>query len=244
VNAKPATLRERLRKIQILQALSDDALDLLAPQLTWIEARKKGQVIVTYLAQAHSALFLVEGQCRAQLTPAVGQPVALRHLKPGAHFGEIALLAKMPRTVQIVADSACLLAECPASIFEELMRSNPHFAHAVAASLARTVVALTERVFELAALDVRFRLYAELLRLAKGGKRIEGGSVLVEDMPTHATIAATIGSQRETVGREFITLTREGVVEQTGRMLVIRNIDEIRKLLRRRAGPTTSLIID
>lgn len=243
MNSKPGTSRERLRKIHILNELSDDALDLLAPQLTWIGAEKKGEVIVTYLAQAHSIFFLVEGKCRAQLTPAIGQPIALRRLNPGAHFGEIALLAGTPRTVQIVADSACLVAECPSSAFESLMRANPGFARAIAASLARTMVALTERVFELAALGVRYRLYAELSRLTKGGKEV-GSGVLIEDMPTHASIAATIGSQREAVGRELGALADEGIVEQRGRTLLIRDIEKLRKLVRRRVGPTTSLLIE
>ena len=243
MSSEPGTLRERLRRIHILSDLSDDALDLLAPQLTWIRTEKKGQAIVTHLAEAHSILFLVEGKCRAQLTPAIGRPVVLRRLKPGAHFGEIALLAGTPRTVQIVADGACLVAECPASAFEELMRSNPGFARAIAASLAQTIVALTERVFELAALDVRYRLYAELSRLAKGGKRV-GSGVLIEDMPTHVSIAATIGSQREAVGRELAALTDEGIVEQKGRTLLIRDIAELQRLVRRRAGPTTSLLAE
>jgi CRP/FNR family cyclic AMP-dependent transcriptional regulator len=240
VSSKPDSPRERLRKIHILDALPDDTLDRLALQLTWIGADKKGQVIVTYLTQAHSILFLIEGECRAELTPAIGQAVALRRLKAGEHFGEIALLAGMRRTVQIVAEGACILAECPAAAFEELMREDPGFARAIAASLARTIIELTERVFELSALDVRYRLYAELSRLAKGGKQVESG-VLVEGMPTHARIAATIGSQREAVGRELSALTSEGIVEQKGRRLLIRDIEKLRKRIRRRAGPTTSL---
>jgi len=241
VNGKPGAHRERLRGIHILNGLPEDALDSLAPQLNWMSAEKKGEVIVAYLAHAHSIFFLVEGKCRAQLAPAIGQPVALRRLKPGDHFGEIALLAETPRTVQIVADSPCLVAECPSSVFEDLMRDHPGFARAIASSLARTMVALTERVFELAALGVRYRLYAELSRLAKGGKLV-GNDVLIEDMPTHASIAATIGSQREAVGRELGALTGEGVVEQRGRTLVIRDIEKLRRLVRRRAGPTTSLL--
>jgi CRP/FNR family cyclic AMP-dependent transcriptional regulator len=242
VDSEPGELRKRLRKVHILSNVPDDALDRLAPQLTWTDA-EKGEVVVTYLAQTRSIFFLVEGECRAQLTPAIGKPVALRRLKSGAHFGEIALLTGMQRTAQIIADSACLVAECPPTAFENLMSSNPDFARAIAASLARMIVALTERVFELAALDTRYRLYAELSRLAQSGKQVESG-VLIENMPTHANIAATIGSQRETVGRELRVLTDSGVIKQTGRTLLVRNLEKLRKAVRRRAGPTTSLLIE
>lgn len=238
----PEQLRARLRQIHILRELPDDALDQLARGVKWIEA-KKGDVVAAHLAPIRSVFFLIEGECRVQLTPAAGQPVALRRLKAGAHFGEIALLTGTLRTVQVLAHGASVLAECPPDVFEALMRDHAAFSRAIAASLARTVVALTERVFELASLDARYRVYAELIRLAKTGTRTREG-IVVEDMPTHAAIAETIGSQREAVSRDLAALTESGIIKQEGRTLLIRDLKKLKEMVRRRSGPTTSDFFD
>jgi CRP/FNR family transcriptional regulator, cyclic AMP receptor protein len=105
------------------------------------------------------------------------------------------------------------------------------------------VVSLTDRVFELAALEVRFRIYAELLRLASGGELTNEG-LLIRSAPTHEAIAATVGAQREAITRELRTLASEGLLRQTKREMLILDIERLRELVRRRAGHTTSEAVD
>jgi CRP-like cAMP-binding protein len=113
----------------------------------------------------------------------------------------------------------------------------------VAAHLARNVVALTDRVFELAALEMRFRVYAELLRLAATGELTAEG-ILIHPTPTHEAIAASVGAQREAVNRELRALATKGVIKQARREILILNVEWLRDELRRRAGATTSDAVD
>ena len=163
--------------------------------------------------------------------------MALRRLSAGDHFGEIAALTDTHRSVQVSATTQCLLAKCPRAAFDRLMGADSTFARCVASSLARLVVSLTERVFELAALDVRGRVCAELLRRSKCCETT-GKRVLIVQMPTHETIAATIGSQREEVTRKLGELCEEGLIQQDtrGRTLVIVDIDRLREEVRNSAG--------
>ncbi|MCX7358043.1 MAG: Crp/Fnr family transcriptional regulator [Alphaproteobacteria bacterium] len=234
--------RERLRTVRILATLTDTDLDRLAPRLTWrpVQAREE---VVTHLDTGGVVYFAIEGTFSAKLESAVGRKVAIRQLQAGSHFGEIAALSSTPRSLAITAETDGLLAECPADALIELIHSNGSFAVAIATHLALTVVSLTDRVFELAALEVRFRIYAELLRLAAHGEQTAEG-ILVRNAPTHDVIAATTGTQREAVTREMRFLASEGVLRQEKRELLILDSERLRDQLHRRAGATTSEATD
>lgn len=234
--------RAFLRKVKILADLHDQDLDELATALTWRWVRA-GEQVVSHLDSGDEVFLAAEGSFRARLETAIGRQVAIRQLPEGSHFGEIAALMRTPRSLGISAETDGLLAECPAEAFLALMARNSAFATAVAAHLARTVVSLTDRVFELAALEVRFRIYAELLRLASGGETSDDG-LLIRGAPTHEAIAAAVGAQREAVTRELRTLASEGLLRQTKRELLILDIERLRELVRRRAGNTTSEAVD
>lgn len=237
-----AEARGLLRKTHILAEADDGDLDALAATLSWKQVRA-GEEVVSHLDHGTQVFFAIEGVFSARLESAVGRQVIFRQMPAGSHFGEIAALTNTPRSLNITAESEGLLAECPREAFVALMARNGAFATAVAAHLARTVVSLTDRVFELAALEVRFRIYAELLRLAAGGEQTAEG-VLIRNAPTHEAIAAAVGTQREAVTRELRAMAGEGVVRQTRRELLILRIESLRELVHRRAGATTSEAVD
>jgi CRP/FNR family cyclic AMP-dependent transcriptional regulator len=237
-----AQARQQLRKVKVLAGLPDEDLDALACAVTW-RAVNAGEQVVSHLDTGTDVYFAVEGAFRARLEAANGREVTIRQLPEGSHFGEIAALMGTPRSLAIFAVTDGRLAECPAEAFLALMARNGSFATAIARNLGRTVGALTDRVFELAALEVRFRIYTELLRLAAGGEKTSEG-VLVRNAPTHEAIASTVGAQREAVTRELRMLASESVLRQTGREILILDLERVRELVLRRAGPMTSEAVD
>ncbi len=238
----PAEARDLLRKVKILAALDDSDLDGLAARMS-LQRVHAGEEVVSHLDLDGQVFFAVEGVFAARLQSPAGRKVAIRLLQPGSHFGEIAAITNTPRSVAIFAETDGMLAKCPAETFVALMKSNGEFSCAVASHLARTVISLTDRVFELAALEVRFRVYAELLRLAAEAEVTPKG-LLIRNTPTHEAIGAAIGSQREAVTRELRFLASEGVIQQTKRELLILDVERLREFLHRRAGATTSEAID
>ncbi|ANP47484.1 Crp/Fnr family transcriptional regulator [Candidatus Viadribacter manganicus] len=238
----PEEARQRLREVRILADVARFDLDALAANATWKEV-EPGEEVVSHLTRDTHVFFAVEGTFNAKLQTAHGRQVAIRQMTAGSHFGEIAALTNTPRSVWVVAETAGLVAECPAEAFSDLLARSGSFALAVAAHLARNVVALTDRVFELAALEMRFRVYAELLRLAAAGEQTSDG-VLIREAPTHEAIASAVGAQREAVNRELRNLAKAGVIQQTKRELLIIDIEQLRESLHRRAGATTSEAVD
>lgn len=234
--------RPLLRNIAILAPLSEEELDMLGAELAW-RSLPEGAPVVTHLEQEADVYFILEGVCRVSMQTPQGRAVAIRELGPGDHFGEIAALTGAPRSVAVEAKTALLAAQCPGSAFREAMARNGAFASAVAAHLARSVVTLTDRLYELAALETRFRLYAELLRLARAGQPGPEG-VLIAEAPTHEALASAIGAQRESVTRELRQLAGEGLVEQRRRALIVRDIDKLRQMVEHRGGRTVSQLVD
>lgn len=231
-----------LRTVRVLSEVTDTELDQLSSSLIWRRV-SVGELVVSHLDTGTQVFFAIKGAYRAWLETALGRQVAIRQMTAGAHFGEIAAISPTPRSVSIEVEEDGLVAECPKDLFLALMNQNGAFATAVASHLARTVVALTDRVFELAALEMRFRLYAELLRLAAAGEQADEG-ILIREAPTHEAIASAIGAQREAVTRELRALANEGIIRQYKRELWILDVERLRELLRRRAGATTSEAVD
>jgi CRP/FNR family transcriptional regulator, cyclic AMP receptor protein len=235
---QPAEVRMLLRRVRILAGLDDADLNVVVAATTWRRVNA-GDEVISHLDCGNEIFLVIEGVLGARIETAFGRQVAIRRLPAGCHFGEIAALTRAPRSLGVTAETDALLGECSADAFLNLMARNSAFATAVARHLARTVVSLTDRVFELSALEVRFRIYAELLRLASAGEGTKEG-ILIRNTPTHAAIAASVGAQREAVTRELRALAREGVLRQTKREILILDVDALRRLVRHRAGYTAS----
>jgi CRP-like cAMP-binding protein/di/tricarboxylate transporter len=61
----------------------------------------------------------------------------IAELRPGDHFGEMALLNNEPRSATVRADGQGAVLQLERARFEELMRHEPEIAHGVAAALSR-----------------------------------------------------------------------------------------------------------
>ena len=144
-------------------------------------------------------------------------------------------MAGVQRSVRVSAETEVVIAECSEELFSEILHAHPACAVAVSVSLAKMVVDLTDRLFELAALDTRLRIYGELLRLMQRAEPTSEG-LLISDAPTHAMIAATIGARREAVTREIGVLLKEGVLSRLSRRrLLVLDAEYIRQAMLRRS---------
>jgi hypothetical protein len=80
---------------------------------------------------------------------------------------------------------------------------------------------LNARLMEQAVLDLRHRLYSELLRLSVP-RPGHGSERVITPPPFHHVMAARIGCRREQITREFTSMTQEELVERTRGALVIK----------------------
>ena len=194
-----------------------------------------GQVVVASGGLDRDVFLVREGTMRTALFASSGREVVIRDIPAGELFGELAALDERPRASTVVAATDAQLIVIAQEDFLAAMRDGGEAALWMMRRFSGMVRLLTEKIFELSALPVRSRLHCELLRLAEEGVRTEEGIVL-SPAPTHAELAARVGSHREMVTREFGYMTEMGVLRQSGRRLVLLNLHLLMREIQRVAG--------
>jgi len=179
------------------------------------------EVIVDFDELSTDVYFLLSGEVRVLMRTASGKEVILNEMKPGEVFGELAALDGIKRSANVTAltrGEACVM---PAAVFKELLFANRPVAERLFCLLASRLRELNAKFMEQTVLDLRHRLYSELLRLSVPRSDRTGERVITPP-PFHHIVAARIGCRREQITREFSMLTQEGLIERTRGALILR----------------------
>jgi CRP/FNR family cyclic AMP-dependent transcriptional regulator len=215
-------------------------LDLAPPDLrreierkTRIVRAPKGRTIFGVNARATDVFFVMEGEVQLLLFSSGGKQISINSLAVGASFGQMAAIDGLPRSASVVALTDVRLRAIHRDDFLAILRNAPDAALWVASNLCADVRRLTQRVFELGALNVQSRLHCELLRLARTAK---SGTLKMSPTPTHAELAARIGSNREAVTREMTALRQLDIIRMSGRRLEFIDLDALESFVRRAVG--------
>jgi CRP-like cAMP-binding protein len=220
-----------------------DALDRLLPAPlaaalrphARIVSRQPGHIIMGYGDRTSDLYLILEGRVQAELHSPSGREVILGDLGPGELLGEFAALDDQPRSATVEAVTACTLACFPGAAFRKAVFAQPETAEWMARQLVGQIRLLTEKLFELNALAVSSRLHCELLRLCIDAGITDNESVIAP-VPTHAELAARIGTHREAVTRELQYLAREDIADQAGRKLIVSDVDRLAQFVRAAVG--------
>ncbi|MDJ0948108.1 MAG: Crp/Fnr family transcriptional regulator [Alphaproteobacteria bacterium] len=225
---------ESLAGIPLFESLTPADLDDLRTRCQWRRFASH-QEIVRYLDDTADVFFLVKGQVRAVFYSRSGKEVTFRDIGPGQVFGEFAAIDNQPRSATIIALEDSLVAVMSAETFRESLRQHPAAAEYMMKRLVALARRLSDRVVEFSTLAVRNRIHAELLRLAR--RRLEDGNVaVIAPAPTHADIASRVSTHREAVTRELNALDRQGLIERTRDSLIIRDVDELARIVEEVSG--------
>lgn len=191
---------------------------------------ERAAAIIDYQDERSDVFFIVTGQVRVTIYSSAGREVAFHDLDAGEFFGELSALDGNPRAATVVALADCVLASMPASVFWDVLHRHGSVADALLRRLVANIRRLTGRVVEFSTLAVRNRIHAELLRIARHSGKGER-SVTITPTPTHFDIASRVSTHREAVTRELNELARSGLIERQGNALVIRDIEELERLV-------------
>lgn len=155
--------------------------------------------------------FLLSGTLMALYWTAEGREVIFTRFATGAYFGELAALDEGDRSLAVVARSDVSVLSIPGATFRALFDRVPTLRWRITRDLVGRIRTLTARNLELTTYSVEQRVASYLLGLAveRGALRAGGR---IDDAPTHAEIAASIGSNREMVSRVMGGLVKKGAI--------------------------------
>ncbi len=155
--------------------------------------------------------FLLSGTLIALYWTAEGREVIFTRFALGDHFGELAALDEGERSLAVVARNEATVLTIPGATFRALFDKVPALRWRITRGLVARVRSLTARNLELTTYSVEQRVASYLFGLAVDRGQLRVGGV-IEDAPTHAEIAATIGSNREMVSRVMSVLAKRGAL--------------------------------
>jgi len=207
-------------------ALFKDANIDLAP----FEARSRwrrfepDEILVDFDDLSTDIYFLLSGEVRILIRTPSGKEVIFGEMRGGQYFGELAAMDGVKRSANVTALTRGEVCIMSAAVFREIVFSSQPVADRLFRLLTGRVRELNLRLMEQAVLDLRHRLYSELLRLSLPRAGHEGERV-VTPPPYHHVMAARIGCRREQITREFTTMSQEGLVERTRGALVLKRPD-------------------
>jgi CRP/FNR family transcriptional regulator, cyclic AMP receptor protein len=219
-NTSPTLLG--LRPIRLLAGLSDEVLADIA-QAARFKRYRRGQTIMTRETRERDLCLISSGRVRVIMLAPSGREVRFRDIQAGGVFGEIAALDGRPRCATVLAQEDTLVIRLAPEALGPLLQRHWPMCERLLRGLASGLRDLTDRVYELSALNVQQRLIAELLRQAAPAH--DGDAMAwLDPAPRHTDLAATIGTSREQVSRELAALARDGLVQRDDDRLCLSHV--------------------
>ena len=219
---------ETLARLPLFAGLDEREIAILDAQCLWRRAGA-GAWVLDHGEGGTDVFFVARGSLRVTvLFPE--REVILRDLAEGDFFGELAAIDGQPRSAGILALTEATIGRMTGPRFLEAIYRHPSVCEAVLRRLAAEVRKLANQVNEFSTFSVSRRLHAELLRLAKP-KPSGDPQLIISPPPTHAELAARVGTRREAVNRELKALERAGMIERRRGALALPDPDRFRRML-------------
>lgn len=178
------------------------------------------ELVLDFDDHSTDVYFIVSGDVRVLIRTAAGKEMIFGDFGPGKFFGEMAAIDGAKRSANVTALTNAELLLVPPAVFREIVLHEPEICDRLLRILTSRVRELNMRLFERSVLDLRHRLYAELLRMSAPRKGHDGQSI-VSPPPFQHDLAARIGCRREQVSRELTAMIDEGLAEKIRGGLVL-----------------------
>jgi CRP/FNR family cyclic AMP-dependent transcriptional regulator len=172
--------------------------------------------------KSESLYYIVKGSVTVIIEDDEGREMIVAYLNDGEFFGEMGVFEQQDdsRSAWIRTKVECEVAEISYAKFSELSDNHPEYLYALGAQMARRLRNTTRKVGDLAFLDVTGRVARTLLDLSKEPDAMthpDGMQIKI----TRQEIGRIVGCSREMVGRVLKTLEEQGLVDVSGKTMVV-----------------------
>ncbi len=216
-----AESKDILQKISLFSDLNRSELEKLQHLL--VEKQyKKGENILVQNEKGDSLYIIAHGKVKVVLYGDKGKEIILSILKEGDFFGEMALLDEDVRSAYVITLEKTSVLILSREVFLNWINTHHQTAIKLLKHLISRLRHADEVISNLSLLDVYGRIARYIIDLVKKEGRDIGNEFVIDNRPTHNTIASQIGSTRETVTRTINDFIKRGIIRQSGRMLFVR----------------------
>ncbi|MGL4756795.1 MAG: cAMP-activated global transcriptional regulator CRP [Aeromonadaceae bacterium] len=173
--------------------------------------------------KAETLYFIVKGSVAVLIKDEEGKEMILSYLNQGDFIGELGLFddSENPtRTAWVRAKGPCEVAEISYKKFRQLIQVNPEILVRLSSQMARRLQTTSQKVGNLAFLDVTGRIAQTLLNLARQPDAMthpDGMQIKI----TRQEIGQIVGCSRETVGRILKMLEDQNLISAHGKTIVV-----------------------
>ena len=171
--------------------------------------------------KSDSIYYILKGSVTVLVEDESGREIIVAYLNKGDFFGEMPLfLEDHPRTAWVKAKTECEVGELSYAKFRELSEKHVELLYAVGRQMAGRLQRTTQKVSDLAVLDVTGRVARTLLELTRQPDAMthpDGMQIKI----TRQEIGRIVGCSREMVGRVLKTLVDQGLVSVKGKTMVV-----------------------
>ncbi|WP_291296830.1 Crp/Fnr family transcriptional regulator [Elioraea sp.] len=209
----------KLSTIPLFHNLPSELLRGYEARALWLWA-EAGRLILDFDDMSDDVFFVLSGSVRIAVRTPGGRELILDDVTAGGFFGDMAAIDGAPRSASVTALHRSQICRLPGPSFMDIISGTPALSRRMMQVLTARIREANTRMLELTSLDIRHRLYAELLRAA--GPPASDGSRSISPPPVQHVLASRIGARREAVSREIGRLLRRGVVTRTRSAMMIR----------------------
>ncbi|MFT6436682.1 MAG: CRP/FNR family cyclic AMP-dependent transcriptional regulator [Candidatus Azotimanducaceae bacterium] len=180
----------------------------------------KGSTIIYAGEDSDSIYYITNGSVTVLIEDDSGREIIVAYLNKGDFFGEMALFGEGTRTAWVKAKTDCDVAELGYSKFVDLSKQDSGMLFELTSQVVERLGKTTQKVGDLAFLDVTGRVARQLLDLCDQPDAMthpKGMQIKI----TRQEIGRLVGCSREMVGRVLKTLEDQGLVTVKGKTMVV-----------------------
>jgi len=171
--------------------------------------------------KADALYFLISGSVSVVIEDEDGRELVLAYLNAGDFFGEMGLFeGQETRSAWVKAKEESEIAEISYNKFMEINKENPDLLLRLSSQMAQRLNKTSQKVGDLAFLDVTGRVARALLELASQPSAMshpDGMQIKI----TRQELGRIVGCSREMVGRVIKSLEEQGLIDVSGKTMVV-----------------------
>jgi CRP/FNR family transcriptional regulator, cyclic AMP receptor protein len=167
----------------------------------------KNTILISDGDKTDSIYIIETGKAHAIRSDESGRQVIINRFGPLDYFGEMSFFDGKSRCATVITKTRCELLVIPRNAFSRLVTNHPEILTNIINALLDKLRKATQKIEELAFLDV----YGRLANFLSENKNDEG---LIEEPMTQQEIADIVGSSRETVCRILSELADGGYISR------------------------------